>query len=39
MIVRFGFQPLLTSSPRARASASSATMPLIGSDAPLTQAS
>jgi hypothetical protein len=38
-MVRFGFQPVLASSPTARASSISATMPLVGSSAPLTHAS
>ena len=36
-MVRFGFQPALASTPMARASSISATMPLTGSAAPLTQ--
>ena len=38
-MVRFGRQPRSTSAPIARASSSSAESPLIGSSAPLTQAS
>ena len=39
MMVRFGFQPALASTPIARASSISAITPLTGSEAPFTQAS
>src|SRR4029453_8356319 len=38
-IVRFGFHPDLSSSPKPRAVSISATLPLVGSDAPFTHAS
>jgi hypothetical protein len=39
MIVLFGFQPLLSNSPRPRAVSIKATLPLVGSEAPFTHAS